>query len=188
LIRYIVKHCLNRGKGATKQIIYNCTIWFRVKEGKPTPLWKWFQYWLRDTPELYTIKTKPITSYRIDIYTEKTLRDWFETEYRPILEITGIRYRRNIYNMDEKGARVCMPAGEEVIVLIGIKEIYTGIPENRMSVTVVECISADGKASPPVIIIKGVIIIASWFNKNITGHELITVSESGYTNEGIYMV
>ena len=51
--------------------------------------------------------------------------------------------------MDEKEAGVCMPAGEEVIVPIGIK--YTGIPENRMSVTVVECISADGKAIPPVI-------------------------------------
>jgi hypothetical protein len=119
------------------------------------------------------------------MHTEKTLRDWFETEYRPALLQTGIRHGRNIYNMDEKGVRVCMPAGEEVIVPIGIKEIYTGIPENRMSTTVVECISADGKAIPPVIIVKGVMIMASWFSENITGHELITVSESGYTNEGI---
>jgi plasmid replication initiation protein len=107
------------------------------------------------------IKTKPIASHRVDIYTEKTLHDWFETEYRPVLETTGIRYRRNIYNMDEKGVRVYIPAGEEVVVPIGIKEMYTGIPENRMSVTVVECISADGKAIPPVIIIKGVMIMAS---------------------------
>jgi hypothetical protein len=46
--------------------------------------------------------------------------------------------------MDEKGARVCMPAREEVIVLIRIKEIYTRIPENRMSLTIIESISIDG--------------------------------------------
>jgi hypothetical protein len=80
-----------------------------------------------------------------------------------------------------------MLTGEEVVVLIGIKEIYTGIPENRFSVTIVEYISADRNAIPPVIIIPGVRIIASWFNNNITRHELITVSESRYTNKGIYI-
>jgi hypothetical protein len=89
--------------------------------------------------------------------------------------------------MDKKGARVCIPTGEEVIVLIGIKEMYTGIPENCFFVIIIEYISADRNTIPPVIIIPGVRIIASWFNNNITGHELITVSESGYINKGIYM-
>jgi hypothetical protein len=169
-------------------MLYNCAMYFRVKEGKPAPSWKWFQTWLRNTPELHIIKTKPIASHRVDIHTEQTLRIWFEEEYRPALEATGIRHGINVHNMDEKGARVCMPAGEEVVVPVGIKEIYTGIPENRMSVTVIECISADGRAIPPVIIVKGVMIMASWFTEKMTGHEVITVSESGYTNEGICMV
>jgi hypothetical protein len=74
-----------------------------------------------------------------------------------------------------------------VVVLIRIKEIYTGIPENRLSITIIECISADGNAIPPVIIIPGVRIIASWFNNNMTGYEFIIVSESRYTNKGIYI-
>jgi hypothetical protein len=77
--------------------------------------------------------------------------------------------------------------GEEIIVPIRIKEIYTGIPENRLSVIIIECISADRNTIPPVIIIPGIRIIASWFNNNITRHELITVSESRYTNKGIYI-
>jgi hypothetical protein len=89
--------------------------------------------------------------------------------------------------MNKKGARVCIPAGEEVIVLIGIKEIYTGIPENCLSVTIIEYISADRNTIPLIIIIPSVRIIVSWFNNNITRHELITVSESGYINKGIYM-
>jgi hypothetical protein len=62
-----------------------------------------------------------------------------------------------------------------------------GIPENRLSVTIIEYISADRNTIPPVIIIPGVRIIISWFNNNITRHELIIVSESGYTNKGIYI-
>jgi len=90
--------------------------------------------------------------------------------------------------MDEKRARICMPAGEEVVVPIRVTEMYTRIPENRLLVTVVECIFADGKAIPPLIIVKGVMLIASWFNEKMTGYELVSVSDSGYTNEGICIV
>jgi hypothetical protein len=65
--------------------------------------------------------------------------------------------------------------------------MYTGIPENRFFVIIIKYISADRNTIPPVIIIPGVRIIVSWFNNNITGHELITVSESGYINKGIYI-
>jgi hypothetical protein len=81
-----------------------------------------------------------------------------------------------------------MPTGEEVVVLIGIKEIYTGILENRMSLTIIECISIDGKVIPPVVIVPGIMIMVSWFHENMTGYEIIIVSSTGYMNEGIYMV
>ena len=81
-----------------------------------------------------------------------------------------------------------MPIGEEIIILIRIKEIYTGILENRMSLIIIKYISINSKAIPLVIIIPGVIIIVSWFHENITGHEVIIVSPIGYMNEGIYIV
>jgi hypothetical protein len=90
--------------------------------------------------------------------------------------------------MDEKGARIYMPASEEVIVPIGIKEIYTGIPENRMSLMIIESISVDSKAIPPVVIVPRVIIIVSWFHENMTSYKVITVSPTRYTNEGICIV
>jgi hypothetical protein len=81
-----------------------------------------------------------------------------------------------------------MPLGEEVVVLIRIKEIYIGILENRMSLIIIKYISIDSKAISPVVIIPGIIIMVSWFHENITGHEVIIVSPIGYTNEGIYIV
>jgi hypothetical protein len=56
-----------------------------------------------------------------------------------------------------------------VVVPIRIKEIYVRVPENRLSVTVVKSISADGKAIPPLVIVPGRNIIVSWFSENITG-------------------
>jgi hypothetical protein len=63
--------------------------------------------------------------------------------------------------MDEKGACICMLVREEVVVLIRITKMYIGIPKNCMLVIVVECILADGKAIPLVIIIPRVMIITS---------------------------
>jgi hypothetical protein len=73
------------------------------------------------------------------------------------------------------------------VVLVGIIEIYVGIPKNCISITVIECIYANGTTIPPVIIAPGTMIIGGWFYKKITGHKVITVSDTGYTNEGIYM-
>jgi hypothetical protein len=54
-----------------------------------------------------------------------------------------------------------MPLGKEVVVLIRIKEIYTGILENYMSLIIIKYISADSKVISLVVIIPGIIIIVS---------------------------
>jgi hypothetical protein len=37
LIRYAINQATNRGKGATKQMMYNCAMWLRFQEGKTVP-------------------------------------------------------------------------------------------------------------------------------------------------------
>jgi hypothetical protein len=74
-----------------------------------------------------------------------------------------------------------------VVVPIKIKKIYIKVPENRLSVTVVKSISADGKAIPPLVIVPSKNIIMSWFSEQITEAEVISVSLSSYTNKGICM-
>ena len=90
--------------------------------------------------------------------------------------------------MDEKGARIYISASEEVIVLIGIKEIYTGIPENRISLMIIESISTDSKAILLVVIVPRVMIMVSWFHENMTSYEVIIVSPTRYINEGICII
>jgi hypothetical protein len=65
--------------------------------------------------------------------------------------------------------------------------MYIRIPENYLFVIIIEYISADRNTIPLVIIIPSIRIITSWFNNNITRHEFIIISESGYINKGIYI-
>jgi plasmid replication initiation protein len=94
-------------------------------------------------------------------HTKQTLYEWFETEYRLALKATGIWYRKYIHNINEKGAIIYMPIREEVVVPIRIKEMYTEILKNRISLTIIKCISVDSKAIPPIVIVLSVMIIVS---------------------------
>jgi hypothetical protein len=73
------------------------------------------------------------------------------------------------------------------VVLVSITEMYIGILKNYISLIIIKCICANGIVIPLVIIILGTIIIGDWFYKKITGHKVITISLTGYTNKGIYM-
>jgi hypothetical protein len=71
------------------------------------------------------------------------------------------------------------------VVLVGIKEMYIGIPKNCILIIVIKCICANGTAILPVIIILGTMIIGGWFYLKMTGHKVLIISDSSYTNEGI---
>ena len=76
--------------------------------------------------------------------------------------------------MDEKGARLACPGGQYVVVPIEVEEMYVGIPENRLSVTVIETIRTNRTTLTPLaVILPTNKIIEHWFYYNITGLELI---------------
>jgi hypothetical protein len=188
IIKYATDQASHGNKGATRQMIFNAILFLRRGDHKPAPTFRWFQYWLKRTPELHKIRTKPIASQRVDLHQEEDIENWFENVFKPALARRDITNGSRIHNMDEKGARLGCPAGEVVIVPVLITEMYTGIPENRKSLTIIESISANGRAIPPVVIVPGWKYMENWFSSHMTGHELITLSESGYTNKGICMV
>jgi hypothetical protein len=92
-------------------MLYNCAMWLCVQEKKSVPTSRWFQTWLKNTSKLHTIKTKPISSYRVDIHTKQDLRDLFKKEYKLELEFTGVRSGKYIYNIDKKGCCLACPTG-----------------------------------------------------------------------------
>lgn len=88
--------------------------------------------------------------------------------------------------MDESGIRIGYSTGEIVVVPTDIKELYTASPENRKSIMIIETICADGSLPPPpVVICPGEKIMESWIHDSLTEAEVITLSQTGYTNETV---
>ncbi|KAF5202127.1 Transposase protein, partial [Thalictrum thalictroides] len=149
---------------------------------KAPPTRRWFQSWLQSHLKLHTTKTKPIANARLDTHTEEEVIQWFGK-----LEFAMAKYKiknpKNILNMDESGARVGYPTGEQVIVPLQVKDLYTASPENRKSVTILETIYADGREPlPPFIIAPGVNIMENWITKELKGPESICCTPTGYIN------
>jgi len=173
------------GIAVTPSIIYAAICNLRQQEKASSPSWVWFREWLKKTPSLHTIKSKPIARARIATHTEADLKNFF-TQYQSTLDKYGIGRAKYIYNMDESGVRVGCPKDEIVIVPADIKELYTSSPENRKSLTIIEVICADGTSPPPPLIIcPGEKIMENWVHENLTGAEVISVSPTRYTNERI---
>jgi len=134
---------------------------------------------------LHTITTKLIAWDRVDTHDEKDIEEWFD-KYKTTLAKYSIKRGKNIHNIDESGARVRCPKGEEVVVPIEVKEMYTSLLENRKSVIIIKAVSADGREPlPPLVICLGKRIMESWIYDNLKGGEVINLSETGYTNKRI---
>jgi hypothetical protein len=73
------------------------------------------------------------------------------------------------------------------VVLVSIKKMYIRIPKNRILIIIIEYICANGIAILLVIIILRTIIIRGWFYLKIIGYKVLTISNSSYTNKGIYI-
>jgi hypothetical protein len=63
--------------------------------------------------------------------------------------------------MDEIRYCIACLARERVVVLVRIKEIYVKVPKNRLSLTVIKSIFADGKLIPFLVIVPSKNIIVS---------------------------
>ena len=115
------------------------------------------------------------------------MKEWFQ-KYQDCLAEYNITKGKNVLNMDESGARVGCPGGEDVIVPVEVKELYTASLENRKSVTIIETIHADGREPiPPFVIVPGKKIMDAWVSENLIGTEHIECTPTGYTNNDVVM-
>ncbi|RFU25628.1 hypothetical protein B7463_g10700, partial [Scytalidium lignicola] len=136
----------------------------RLNSSGEEPSGTWLRRFLKDNPAFHIITTKPIEKERIQAQDKEEIKQWF-------LKYEDLKYenkveRCDIYNMDETSFRVGVTLGEEVIVLVEIKELYEGTFQNRKSVIVIECVLADGKAPIPLVILVEEIIVRYAFRES----------------------
>lgn len=172
--------------GATLSQVYSAAYFLHKQSGGTRqPEMDWLYRWIRRQPDLHTITTKPIDTHRVDTHTWEDVEGWF-VKYQQTLDRYKITRGANIWNMDETGARVGCPTSEKVVVHYSIKSMYNSSPENRKSVTIIEAICTNGDPPiPPFVICPGKRIMKNWVSDNLDEATVISLSDSGYTNEDI---
>jgi hypothetical protein len=78
------------------------------------------------------------------------------------LEDTDV-LQENVYNMDETGVLLSVLGSSKYPVSAEMPKTYRGTDTKRTLITAVECISADGRSLPPLIIFPGVDLRSDWF-------------------------
>jgi len=89
--------------------------------------------------------------------------------------------------MDETGFRIGVIAGRVVITHLTTKAVYLADPDNRESLTAIETVCADGSTIPPMLILKGDVLLEKYFENDLQNETLLATSSSGYSNEGLAM-
>ena len=142
----------------------------------PSPGWP--RKFFKRHPEVRPRKSKPIDWKRHDHNIHGKIEEWFSV-IRPELHDRTID-PVNIYNMDETGVMLSGP--RSLKVLVG-KEYSgsRGVRVNREAITAIECISADGRSLPPLIIWPAATHRSSW-TTHPTPDWHFACSKSGYTD------
>jgi hypothetical protein len=89
------------------------------------------------------------------------------------------------YNFDETGFRISVGRAQDILTRDKDKRAFLVDPDNRKSITSIECICGDGSSIPPFIILAGKIHMEKNFVDNMHGDTAIALSDIGYSNDDI---
>ncbi len=97
--------------------------------------------------------------------------------------VHSLLQNQNVWNMDEKGFLMGDIGKERVITSKHERKIYMTRPGNQEWVSLMKCVSMNGKVLSPWIIFKGKLQMKAWWDVLKTGH--IALSENGWTDNGL---
>ncbi|KZL67132.1 transposase [Colletotrichum tofieldiae] len=151
--------------------------------GDTQPLGKrWVNAFIRRNPSIKVQRSRSIDSRRVNGASTEIIRDWFK--YLAIPQIMAIK-PANRYNMDETGILEGKGSNGLVLGRAETKSVRKKQPGSRAWVSIIECISAEGRALRPLVIYKGKSVQQQWFPLDLSpldGWEF-TATENGWTTD-----
>ncbi|KAJ6020072.1 hypothetical protein N7499_003031 [Penicillium canescens] len=140
----------------------------------------WLKRFLKRNPEYYVRRRKALDVERSAALDKSVVERWFQ-DYKQVVTEHGI-CQQDIYNFDETGFQIGVGRDQFIITRHPKKKLFNGSITNRESVTVLEAVSADGFACPPLIILSAKQALARWFDA-IKEDEHLAVTDTGYIND-----
>lgn len=128
--------------------------------GRLSPGKDWPQAFCKRHPELKVARLKALDWRRHEKNIYAKIVCWFDI-MRAQLEETNI-LQDNVYNMDETGILLSALGSSKYLVSSDMEKAHRGTGARRTLITAVECISADGRSLPPIVIFPGVDLRSNW--------------------------
>lgn len=141
---------------------------------------RWAKNWLKRHPELHIRRQRSLNLDRAVAHDTEAILKWFEG-FIDIIKMHGIT-PTDIWNFDETGFRIGIGKDQWVITFEPRRRVYLPTPDDRTTLTMTECVNAEGNAITPMIIIEGVAFLERYF-VDLPDNYLVAYSTSGYTND-----
>jgi 4-hydroxybenzoate polyprenyltransferase len=141
---------------------------------------RWMQGFLDRNPVLKTKKQFTVDSVRVNGATTEVIKSWFLKLEIP--EIKAIK-PENRWNMDEAGIMEGQGVNGLVVGHTERRFVQKKQPGSRAWTSFIECISALGRATSPLVIFKGKTVQQQWFPGGLSQFEnwQFTATENGWT-------
>lgn len=172
----------------TQQITYNANLMLSKHHsgsGEPPSVGKnWVYRFIDRLPENYKrVVQKPQEVDRSDAESRDEIEMWFNNLSNMIQEF-GVG-PENLWNFDETGFVIGQGKKEAVVTahIRSAKRIASN--SSRESITIVECVNAEGKVIPPLIIPKGERHMEEWYNHIKDDDWLIAPAANGFITDEI---
>jgi hypothetical protein len=155
---------------------------FKIKGGTQELGKRWIEGFLRRNPVLRTKRARNIDSVRVNRATTAVIKDWFTRLNIPA--ISSIK-PENRWNIDESGIMEGIGANGLVVGSSERRSIQKKQPGSRAWTSFIKCISASGKALPPLVIFKGKSVQQQWFQRDLSSYKdwLFTATDNAWTSD-----
>ncbi len=146
----------------------------------------WYQAFKIRHPEISVRKAQSLNQARAQKLNPIIVRDHFEALENTMIELGVKNEALKIFNMDEKGCRLCLHHTQKVLAPTGSKRVHMVANEHGENVTIAACVSAAGFALPPMIIMKGKKVRPEWVD-NLPRTCRVEASDKGSMTQPLFI-
>jgi len=155
-----------------------------IRAGDPVGL-NWVDNFIKRTPALKKRRNRRKDYQRAKCEDPELIKAWFRLVRRTIAKYGIIE--DDIYNFDETGFQMGVISANSVVITGSERRNrpQSKQPGNREWVTAIETICASGWALPPFLVLSGAYHLQAWFEEDLPGNWMISLSENGWSNDEI---
>lgn len=138
---------------------------------------KWLTRFRARHPAIEGTWIRQIENARYKAVNVATLERWFDAVTELFLKHSYDE--RDVYNIDESGFSVGASQSSRVLVNIREKSSWKVVHGRQEWITAIKCVSALGRASPPLLIFKAKHLNSGWISPNTPSDWVFSTSNSG---------